>query len=134
MALTPLQILQGFNNAALQALTTEQLTAAIELATPEVAKAAYGVMWAAQVADLAAHDLVSEIDASGASSGGGGGTGQPIAEVAVGKRRVRYSTVTTTYTLDPRSDEGLQRTVYGQRFIRRRAQCAVGGLTTGMSL
>ena len=129
MALTPLQILQGYNNTALQALTTEQLTAAIELATPEVARAAYGNLWAAQVADLAAHDLISEIDMA---SPGSGGSSQPVAEVAVGKRRVRYSTVTTTYTLDPRSDEGLQRTIYGQRFIRRRAQCAVGGLTTGM--
>lgn len=128
---TPLLILQGYNNAGLQALTEQQLQTAIAMATPEVSRDAYGQMWAFQVADLAAHDLVSEISAE---SGGGSGAGQPVAERATGKRRVKYATVSTSYTLDPRSDEGLQTTIYGKRFVRRRSQVAISGLTTGMSI
>ena len=128
--MTPLQILQGYSNVTLQGLDEPALQAAIDSAALECSRAAYGSMWPHQVADLAAHDLLSEAFTSG--SGGGDGSGQAVSERAIGKRRVRYGQAGATYIIDPRSDEGLQRTIYGQRFMRRRSQVSISALTTGM--
>jgi len=128
---SPLTILQGYNNAALQALSEGELSGAVSMAQLEVDAPAYGPMWAYQVADLAAHDLLSEIQAD---SGGSAGGGQTISEVTVGKRRVKYGSSGAVYQVDPRSDEGLQLTMYGRRFLRRRRQVSLSMLTTGMDL
>lgn len=125
-----LQILQSFNNTALQALSTSALQMAVDLASSEVSSAAYGTgnLRNKAIANLAAHNLLSE-DATSSSNNGG----QQVVEKQIGKRRIKYSGATRTSqgNLDPNSDEGLQNTIYGQRFMRIRNSVAVGMMTSG---
>lgn len=126
--MSALTILQGFNNATIAALSESELNAALALAAFEVAEAAYGDMTNHAIASLAAHDLICEAGTASASD-----NGQTIAEKQVGKRRVRYSSYyqQASSKVDPRSDEGLDRTIYGQRFKRMRNQVAVGCVSAG---
>lgn len=123
-----LQIMKGINNAVIAAKTDEELSELIELAKPEVSAKAYGSLYSKALANLAAHDLLVEEASSSATSGG-----QTVVERQVGKRRVKYGGAVqqSNQNLDPRSDEGLSRTVYGQRFMRMRSQVAVGFVSTG---
>jgi hypothetical protein len=126
--MSALTIIQGFNNVTLQALSDSELSAALALAALEVAEGAYGAMADHAVANLAAHDLICEAGTASASD-----NGQTIAEKQIGKMRVRYSSYyqQASSKADPRTDEGLDRTIYGQRFKRMRNQVAVGCVSAG---
>lgn len=123
-----LSILQGFNNQTLQALSAPELQAALDLVESEVSSYAYGKTTNQARANLAAHDLICEAGTASSSD-----NGQTIAEKQVGKRRVRYSSYyqQASSKVDPRSDEGLDRTIYGQRFKRLRSQVSIGFFTSG---
>lgn len=125
---TALQIMKGVNNAVIAAKTDEELNEVIELAKPEVSAKAFGALYNKALASLAIHDLLVEEASSSATSGG-----QTVSERQVGKRRVKYggSTQQSSQNFDPRSDEGLSRTIYGQRFMRLRSQVAVGFVSSG---
>lgn len=126
--MSALTIIQGFNNATLQALSESELNAALALAAFEVSVGAYGNMADHAIACLAAHDLICEAGTASAFD-----NGQTIAEKQVGKRRVRYSSYyqQASSRIDPRSDEGLDRTIYGQRFKRMRSQVSIGCVSAG---
>lgn len=125
---TALSILQGYNNAILQALSESELQSALDLVEHEVSSYAYGNLTNQARASLAAHDLICEASTASASD-----NGQTIAEKQVGKRRVRYSSYyqQASSRIDPRSDEGLDRTIYGQRFKRVRNQVSIGFFSSG---
>jgi hypothetical protein len=125
---TPLQILKGFLNTKLAALTDEQRQTAIDAVKAEVAVDAYGELWAYQVADLAAHDILQELAADAAESSGlSSGAVQTAKRIKLGKREVEYATASSSSSSAAgRSDEDLGRSVYGQRYLRRRESTVVG--------
>jgi hypothetical protein len=126
---TALSLLSGFNNATIQALTSDQLQAAIDLVRPEVAKAPYGSLYEPQVADLAAHDLLMEA-AAAASSGAASGQVQTLKRKKVGPREEEYGSSSSSSSSDGRSEEDLGRSFYGQRFLRRKSSTIVGIITS----
>lgn len=129
MSLTALAILKANSNPAIAGKTDDELNVAIQLARPEVSKAAYGGLYQQALAYLVAHDLVMEKQADANSTGAA--AGQVLVERQIGKRREKYSGSVGQGQgdVDPRSDEGLQGTSFGKKFMRLRNQVAVGWVT-----
>lgn len=126
-----LSYLQGFNNTYLQGLSSDSLTAAIEIAALEVAPEAFGTTYALAVANLAAHNLLMEK----AANDSGGGAGVIVGELRrrkVGPREEEYASTSgaTSGKAQTSSDE-FDRTVYGKRFKRLRDAVSFGMFSTG---
>lgn len=125
---TALALLQTFNNSVLRALTPEQLQTAINTVRSEVSQEAYGSLYEAQVADLAAHDLIMEKAADDTSQTPGSSSGQALTvkRYKVGPREVEYAVGSSSGGGSDRSDEDLGQSFYGKRFLRRRDSTVVG--------
>jgi len=113
-----LDILNGFNNATLAAMSDTAKNTAITQAFLDIDKTTYGSMANYAAADLAAHNLLQEAGATNGSQ-----TGQ-IKRKRIGKREEEYA---TTPTADP-----LNGTFYGARFLKRQSQVAVGITNSGL--
>jgi hypothetical protein len=121
--------LNAITNATIQARSSEFETL-IDMVKPEVSLKAYGKLYQQQIADLVAHDILTEAAEASDPSGGQAG-GNAVSEIVVGPRRIKYGSQSSSRNVDPRSDEGLNRTMYGRRFLRRRSECSIGFFSTG---
>lgn len=124
---TALQYLQSFNNAAISALTPEQQQMAVDIAYLEVESCIYGKYREIAAANLAAHNLLSQVGSSDASSGG---QLLGIVEQQVGDVRVKYGT--TSNSSNTTSSSGLGNTIYGQNFLRYQGMVSFSAWNTGL--
>lgn len=109
---TALEILKGFNNSTLQAMTDDQLQTAINLAFLEIHKPTYKTLANPAAANLAAHNILMEANA--------GSGGRQVSRKKVGPREEEYFSGGST------GGEDFNRTIFGVRFMRYRDQVTVG--------
>lgn len=121
--MNPLQLLQGYPDEALQTFTEPQLQSAVYMASLEVSKEAYGQLWAVQVADLAAHNLLIS-----KTRGSSTAAGRQAKKEKTGKREIEF---VASSAERPSSDEAMKQTHHGENYIRRRDSCVVGITSTG---
>jgi len=113
-----IDILNGFSNATLAAMSANVKSAAITQAFLDIDKTVYGSLANYAAADLAAHNLLQE-----AGSANGSQAGQ-LKRKRIGKREEEYA---TSASADP-----MNGTFFGTRFLKRQSQVAVGLTNSGL--
>lgn len=120
-----LSYLQSFDNEILQGKTEQEMSAAIAIAFLEIDRDTYGTTANIAAACLAAHNLISESVSSSAAAAQTGG--QQVVEKQDGKIRIKYSgAVSSSSSQSKPADKGLDKTEYGQRFMRYRDAVSCG--------
>lgn len=119
-----LTLLKGYPDEALQSFTEPQLQSAIYTASLDVDRETYGQLWAVQVADLAAHNLLVS-----KNRGSSEASGRVAKKEKTGKREIEF--VESSSSSESSADSGLLSTHYGENYVRRRKECSFGITSTG---
>ena len=125
---TALSYLKAFNNATLQALSDDSLSAALDIAFLEIHQITYGTTANIAAANLAAHNIL--IETSTAASSSGGALAGAVVEKQLGDARIKYAS-SSGGSGSSESADPLDRTIYGQRFKEYRKKVSMGTVSTG---
>lgn len=122
-----LTLLRGYPDEALQSFTEPQLQSAIYTASLDVDRETYGQLWAVQVADLAAHNLLVS-----KNRGSSEASGRVAKKEKTGKREIEFVDSNSGRSSGvSSSDEFFKLTHFGENYIRRRRECSFGITSTG---